>query len=140
MSGASETCPMEGMTGTMSGLGCVPRSSRGELYGHALSFFSDLGTQGNGSRPAHHSHTHMPVTSELASVASVVTVLASRGRHGGRPAQSRGPGESAAKPLPCQPSPFSSHDEFYRMGSVMKNKLPGDASAGVCASMESELL
>ena len=44
MSGASErdVAPMESMTGTMSGLGSVPPSSQGVLYGHALSIFSDL--------------------------------------------------------------------------------------------------
>ena len=41
VSGALETCLMESMTGTVAGLGCVPRSSQGELCGHALSFFSD---------------------------------------------------------------------------------------------------
>ena len=30
---------MEGMTGTMTGLGSVPLSSRGVLYGHALYIF-----------------------------------------------------------------------------------------------------
>ena len=39
MSGASETWPMESMTGTMAGLGRVPRSSQGGLYGHALDIF-----------------------------------------------------------------------------------------------------
>ena len=39
MSGALVTCPMEGMTGTMTGLGSVPLSSRGVLYGHALYIF-----------------------------------------------------------------------------------------------------
>ena len=38
-SGALVTCPMEGMTDTMAGLGSVPWSSRGGLYGHALYFF-----------------------------------------------------------------------------------------------------
>ena len=50
VSGASETWPMERMTGTVAGLGCVPRSSCGGLYGHALSFFSDPVAQRNGSR------------------------------------------------------------------------------------------
>ena len=31
VSGALVTCPMEGVTGTMARLGCVPRSSRGGL-------------------------------------------------------------------------------------------------------------
>ena len=39
VSGALVTCPMEGVTGTMAGLGSVPRSSRGVLYGHALYIF-----------------------------------------------------------------------------------------------------
>ena len=39
MSGASEAWPMESMTGTMAGLGRVPRSSQGGLYGHALDIF-----------------------------------------------------------------------------------------------------
>ena len=34
VSGADKASPMEGVTGTMAGLGCVPRSSRGGLYGH----------------------------------------------------------------------------------------------------------
>ena len=39
MSGASVTCVMEGVTSTMAGLGRVPRSSQGGLYGHALDIF-----------------------------------------------------------------------------------------------------
>ena len=42
MSGALVTCPMEGMTGTMTGLGSAPLSSRGVLYGHALYIFFGL--------------------------------------------------------------------------------------------------
>ena len=39
VSGASVTCLMEGVTSTMAGLGRVPRSSQGGLYGHALDIF-----------------------------------------------------------------------------------------------------
>ena len=49
MSGALVTCPMEGMTGTMTGLGSVPLSSRGVLYG-THSTFSDPVPLRNGSR------------------------------------------------------------------------------------------
>ena len=43
LSGAEETSPMEGVTGTMAGLGHVPRWPRRGRYGHAnnVNEFSD---------------------------------------------------------------------------------------------------
>ena len=70
MSGALVTCPMEGMTGTMTGLGSVPLSSQGVLYGHALYIFSYRVPQRNGSRRVLKSEDRAKMTYSIPDLVS----------------------------------------------------------------------